>query len=261
MSDHEVNTATDLVLAARDGDVLRVTINRPEARNALSDDTLEALRQTFRHHAADSTLRLAVLRGSGDKAFAAGGDLKKLMAVQTHAQATNMADTAKAALQAIRDFPVPVIAAINGDALGGGGELAVACDMRVALNTVRVGFIQGRLAISPAWGGSNDLIRIVGPARALRLLSRAELLDMATAESLGLIDCVSEGGETVDDAVNRFIAPMLKMAPQVMRSFKALTHRAKNTDRADADRLETELLADNWVHDDHWAAADKLLKK
>ncbi len=172
-----------------------------------------------------------------------------------------MANDAKSAFQAIRDFPVPVIAALNGDALGGGAELAVACDMRVAAAHVRIGFIQGRLNVSTAWGGGHDLIRLLGPAKALRLLSRSELLDARTAHAAGLVDCVAEDGESLDAAVERFSGPIVSQAPQVLRAFKALTREAKNAGRDTLDRLETERFAGTWVHDDHWTAADRLLAK
>lgn len=243
------------------GPILKIIINRPESRNALNRDTLAKLKAAFSDHADDMELRLVIVSGAGGQAFAAGGDLKELMAVKTSAQAQQMADSTKSAFQAIRDFPVPVIAALNGDALGGGAELAVACDMRVAAGRVRIGFIQGRLNISTAWGGGHDLIRLVGPATALRLLSRSELLDMPTAHALGLVDCVANDDENLDVTVERFSAPILSQAPQVLRTFKALTRQAKNAGRATLDRLETERLAANWVHDDHWKAANNLFRK
>ena len=103
-----------------DESILRVTIDRPEKRNALSRAVLAELGETFRAAAADQSLIAAVLQGAGDKSFAAGGDLKDLDSVRNRAQATEMADDAKRALDAVRRFPVPVVAAVNGDALGGG---------------------------------------------------------------------------------------------------------------------------------------------
>ncbi|MBM3359776.1 MAG: enoyl-CoA hydratase/isomerase family protein, partial [Betaproteobacteria bacterium] len=163
------------VVAERAGGVLNVSINRPDKRNALSRAVLGELKRVFSGHSGAQDLRVAVLRGAGEKSFAAGGDLRDLAQVRTRADTRRMAEQARDALEAIRSFPVPVVAALNGDALGGGAELAVACDFRVAASHARIGFIQGRLNIATAWGGGADLMRLVGPARALRLLAAAEL--------------------------------------------------------------------------------------
>ncbi|MEP4887651.1 MAG: enoyl-CoA hydratase/isomerase family protein, partial [Alphaproteobacteria bacterium] len=121
--------------------VLYVTINRAEKHNALALSIIDAIGETFRAAARDETLVAAVLRGAGDKTFAAGGDLRELAGLRTEAEAEKMAVDAKTAFNAIRDFPVPVIAGLNGNAFGGGAELAVSCDFRVAANHARIGFV------------------------------------------------------------------------------------------------------------------------
>lgn len=242
--------------------VLRVTINRPEKRNALSRAVLAELQEVFTAHAADEGLCLAVLRGAGDTSFAAGGDLRDLSTVRTEADATRMAEEAKAALHAVRSFPVPVIAALNGDALGGGAELALACDLRVAAAHARIGFMQGRLNISTAWGGGVDLLRLVGTARGLRLLGRGEVLDARAALDAGLVDAVAAPGESLEAALQEFVAPFLVQAPRVLRAFKALAAAVRRGEgRAGLDALETRLFAATWVHEDHWTAAEKLLAR
>src|SRR3970040_387681 len=163
------------------GGVLDVTLNRPEKRNALSRSLLGDLRRVFSEFAGADDLRVAVLRGAGDKSFAAGGDLRDLAQVRTREATRRMAEEAHDALDAIRGFPLPVVAALNGDALGGGAELALACDFRVAASHAHIGFIQGRLNIATAWGGGGDLMRLLGAAGALRLLAAGELLDAAGA--------------------------------------------------------------------------------
>jgi len=240
--------------------VLRVIINRPEKRNALSRAVMAEIKATFEAHRGDETLKLAVLRGAGDKSFAAGGDLRDLEGLRTIDDAEGMANDAKAVFDAIRKFPVPVVAAVNGDALGGGAELSVACDLRVMAAHARLGFIQGRLNIATAWGGGIDLMNLVGPAMGLRLLAASEMMDAASAVTLGLADAAAADGQPVDDAVEAFIAPFLKQAPQVMRAFKAvaLAHRL-GLPRAEKETIETEYFARAWVHDDHWAAAEKVL--
>jgi enoyl-CoA hydratase len=243
-----------------DDAVLRVTIERPEKRNALSRAVLTELGQTFRQAAGNQDLVAAVLRGAGDKSFAAGGDLKDLDSVRSRAQAAEMADDAKRALDAVRQFPLPVIAALNGDALGGGAELALACDFRVLAVHARIGFLQGRLNISTAWGGGIDLLQKVGLTTGLWLLAGRDLVGGERALELGLAEVVATQGETLDAALAPVLAAMRRQAPQVMRAFKALALGVVGgLGRAALERLETENFADTWIHDDHWAAVDKLL--
>lgn len=244
-----------------DRGVLRVVIDRAEKRNALSRAVLTEIGAVFAGHAADGDLRLAVLSGAGDRSFAAGGDLKDLQAVRGEAAAAEMASAAKAALMEIRRFPTPVIAALNGAALGGGAELAMACDMRIAVRHATVGFIQGRLAISTAWGGGVDLVRLLGPARALELLCRADVLEAPRAAALSLVNLCGEEGEDVEALIDRFTAPMMRQAPQVMRAFKAVSRTAHNAARAADDDLETALFAGTWAHPDHDAAVEQLFAR
>ncbi len=250
------------VLVTSAGGVLRVTINRAEKRNALSRAVLDELRRIFETRAADETLRVAVLTAAGGQSFAAGGDLRDLAAIRTREDAVTMAAQARAALDAIRRFPVPVVAALNGVALGGGAELAVACDLRIAAVHAGIGFVQGRLNISTAWGGGIDLMRLLGPARALAVLVRGEVLGAAQAHTLGLIDAVAAPDESFDDFIARFLAPLARQAPQVMRAFKAqaLAERL-GLPRAEREAVETQLFSVTWVHDDHWTAADRLLAR
>lgn len=239
--------------------VLYVTLNRPDKRNALSRSLLGALRATFESHAADDNLVAAVLRGAGDKSFAAGGDLADLDALRSEQDGRDMALLARGALDAVRDFPVPVVAALNGDALGGGAELSVSCDFRVAAAHARIGFIQGRLAISTAWGGGVDLIALVGRRIALRLLCAAEILDAARALDIGLVDAVADRPQALDQAVETFIAPLRTISPQVHRSFKALANAMR--DRGAAEDVEHANFAACWAHPDHWAAHDRFMNR
>jgi len=255
-----VSDTARVVIAEVAGSVLNVTVNRPDKRNALSRAVLADLKRAFTEFAGASELRIAVLRGAGDKSFAAGGDLRDLASVRTHEEARRMAEEAHDALDAIRCFPVPVVAALNGDALGGGAELAVACDFRVAASHVHIGFIQGRLNIATAWGGGADLMRLAGVTNALRLLAASERLDAAGAQRLGLVDAVGAPGEPLQALTDRFIAPFLQQVPQVLRAFKALaTAVRRGLPSPEIRALETHHLVETWVHPDHWHAADNIL--
>ena len=165
--------------------VSHVSVNRPEKRNALSMATLDAIAAAFDDAVSEEDLRLAVLTGAGDKSFAAGGDLRELALVKGGDAA--MATRAKKALTAVRNIPLPVIAALNGIALRGGAELTLAYAMRVAASHARIGFIQGKLGVTSAWGGGADLMRLVGTANALQMMTRMEVLDQARAGPVGLL--------------------------------------------------------------------------
>ena len=255
------SNASDLKVESSGG-VLRVTINRPDKRNALSGEVLRSLAEVFASHSDDLNLRVAVLRGAGDQCFAAGGDLRELASITTLDGAAEMAREGKASLEKIRQFPLPVVAALNGDAMGGGAELSVACDFRIAAAYARIGFVQGRLNISTAWGGGIDLMRLVGPSRALGLLCRGDMLSGAEGAALGLIDAVARENQSVDDLIADFIAPILKQSPQVLRAFKAVAKGVRvGISRGELNEVETRMFAEAWVHEDHWAAAEKITSK
>lgn len=254
-------TAGTLTVTCADG-VLRVLIDRAHKRNALSRPLLAELGAVFAGHAPDTTLRVAVLTAAGDHSFAAGGDLRDLASVRTRDEAIATALHARGALDAIRRFPVPVVAALNGVALGGGAELAVACDLRIAAAHAGIGFVQGRLNISTAWGGGIDLMRLLGASRALAVLTAAEVIGAAQAQALGLVTAVAAPDEPFADFVERFLAPLLRQAPQVMRAFKAqaLAERLA-LPRAEREEIEARLFSETWIHADHWTVADRLLDR
>lgn len=239
-------TAPPVLTEIADG-VLTVTLNRPERRNPLGAGTVAALRAAFEGHAADPSIRLALLTGAGDRAFAAGGDLKESLAVRDEAAALAFSRTVRAAFEAVRGFPVPVTAVLNGDALGGGAELAMACDLRIVAPHARIAFLQSRLAISTAWGGGIDLIRAVGPARALDLLVTGRAVGAEEALAAGLVQAI---GGLAEARARWGTAP-----PHTMRAFKALA-RAAPGDRV---AVEEARFVETWLHPDHWAAAEATL--
>ncbi len=251
----------DEVLARVDDGLLRVSVNRPEKRNPLSRAVLAKLRQAFVLNRGDE-VGLALLTGAGDKSFAAGGDLRDLEQVRTLEEARELFDLGCGAMQAIREFPVPVVAALNGLALGGGAELAVACDLRIAAPHARIGFVQGTLNIPTAWGGGSDLVAILGPARGLELLASSRILPAAEAQAAGLVEAVAPEGEPFADFVERWIAPLRRQRPQVMRAFKwqAAAHKL-GLGRGRIESRDRENFAEAWCHDDHWRAAANVLKK
>ena len=250
----------DLVESTAAGGILSVTLKRPEKRNALSRGLIAALAETFTRWSGNHDLSIAVLTGAGDKAFASGGDLRELNAVRTEDDAFAFAEETRAALDTIRRFPVPVVAALNGDALGGGAELALACDLRIAAPHARIGFLQGTLAIGSAWGGGTDLFRLLGSARAIGLLCGAEALPAERALALGLVDTIVS--EPFSEAVDAYVARLAARRPQVARAFKslAIAYRDGVASSPMMD-IETRAFAQTWVHDDHWTAVDAVLNR
>src|ERR1700741_3772133 len=164
-----------------------ITIDRPHARNAIALHTMDELEKAI--DAAEGALAL-VIRGAGDRAFVSGGDLKELSALRTEDQAIAMASRMRSICDRLADFSGPVIAALNGHALGGGAEVAVAAGTRVAADDVKIGFNQVTLAIMPAWGGAERLAPPVGHGRALMLAGGGKILGAAEAERVGLVDQV-----------------------------------------------------------------------
>ena len=244
-----------LVTTEFENGTLSLTLNRPEKRNALSRALIAQIAATFTAWSESDDVAVAVLTGAGTKAFASGGDLDELNAIKTEAQAVSFAAETRTALDTIRRFPVPVIAVLNGDALGGGAELALACDLRIAAAHARIGFLQARLNIATAWGGGSDLFQLVGPSRALELLCTAPLLDAERALALGLLDAVAPADRDQVVFVGEYVKRFAAQKPQVMRAFKSLAimHRfgAGPSDKA---ATEGARFARTWVNADHWAA-------
>ncbi len=162
-----------------------ITIDRPHARNAISLETMDQLEKAL--DGAEGAAAL-VITGAGDRAFVSGGDLKELSALRTEQEAGAMAWRMRSICDRIAGFPTPTIAALNGHALGGGAEVAVAADIRLAADDIRIGFNQVALAIMPAWGGAERLATLVGKSRALLLAGSGSVLSAAEAERIGLVD-------------------------------------------------------------------------
>lgn len=248
-----------MLLVDRQGDTLRVVINRPEKRNALSLALLDRIGETFATHSSDPDLKCAVLTASGDRCFAAGGDLRELEAVRSREDTLAMSRRVRANLDRIRQFPVPVVAVLNGPALGGGAELAMACDLRIGAPGAELGFLQAQLNVTTAWGGGIDLMAAVGPGRALALLLEARRIPAGEALQLGLLHGVCDAGETLGAFTARYLRPLLARPAQVLRACKALSAAARRELHTRLTAIEEQGFATTWTHDDHWRAAELAL--
>ena len=182
---------------AGDGGVATVTINRPDALNALDLDHAEALRVELERLAGDEETRVVVLTGAGERAFVAGADIKYMQALGV-LEARRWGDLGHACGRLLETMPKPTIAAINGYALGGGLELALACDLRVAASTAKLGQPEIDLGILPGWGGSIRLARTTTLVFAKALIFSGRPVDAAEALEHGLVNAVFEPGELME---------------------------------------------------------------
>ncbi len=177
------------VLFEREGGIATITINRPKALNALNIDTLKEIHQCFLEMEGDASVQAVILTGSGDKAFVAGADIASMLDIDPY-EARKFGNFGHQVLQTIEQFPRPVIAAINGFALGGGCELSMACDIRVASDTAKFGQPEVNLGVIPGFGGTQRLPRLVGKGRALELLYTGDIIDAEEAYRIGLVNKV-----------------------------------------------------------------------
>src|SRR6476660_8608619 len=224
-----------------------ITIDRPHARNAISLETMDQFDKAL--DGAEGAAAL-VITGAGDRAFVSGGDLKELSALRTERDAGAMAWRMRSICDRIAGFTGPTIAALNGHALGGGAEVAVAADIRLAADDIKIGFNQVSLEIMPAWGGAERLVTLVGYGKALLLAGTGTVLDASEAERIGLVDKVLPRSSCDDDW--RGIAKALASSPA--GEIKRVVKGPSTTEAVAA-------FARLWVADEHWAAADKVIKK
>jgi enoyl-CoA hydratase len=224
-----------------------LTIDRPRARNAISLDTMDQLEKAL--DAAEGASAL-VITGAGDRAFVSGGDLKELSTIRTEEDAAAMAWRMRSICDRLASFPAPVIAALNGHALGGGAEVAVAADIRVAADDIKIGFNQVALEIMPAWGGAERLATLVGKSRALLLAGTGTVLDAAEAERIGLIDRVLPRSSFEDGWRQLARALATRPAGEIKRVIGGVSPAEAVTAFA---RL--------WVDDAHWQAADRAMNR
>jgi enoyl-CoA hydratase len=189
----------DNLLVERDRGVATITINRPKVLNALNTQTLDELRRAVLALKRDDDVRAVIVTGSGEKSFIAGADINEL-AVQTPVGGRDHAMRGQHVLDLIENLGKPVIAAINGFALGGGCELAMACTIRIAADTARLGQPEINLGIIPGYAGTQRLARLVGKGRALELLLTGDHVTAQEAHRLGLVNRVVPAAELMTEA-------------------------------------------------------------
>jgi 3-hydroxypropionyl-coenzyme A dehydratase len=171
------------------GEVAIIKINRPEALNAVNIDVITELSRTIDVVGIDDGIKAVIITGAGEKSFCAGADIAYMVNIDP-VKAEKYASSAQAVLNKIEKLEKPVIAAVNGFALGGGCELALVCDIRIASNNAKIGQPEVTIGIPPGWGGSQRLVRIVGPAKAKELIFTGKMVTAEEALQIGLVNKV-----------------------------------------------------------------------
>jgi enoyl-CoA hydratase/carnithine racemase len=184
----------ELVLLEREGDIVVLTINRPEVMNCLSFPTLKRLRKLCAQLESDLSVRAVLITGAGDKAFCAGADLKERKGMAPE-RVPVFVRNIRATMDDFEALPQPTIGLVNGFAFGGGTELLLACDLRIAAPHAQLGLTETSLAIIPGAGGTQRLPRLIGRARAKELILTARKIDAAEAERIGLVNRIAPAGQ------------------------------------------------------------------
>lgn len=229
-----------LLVDSEDG-VATLTINRPQALNALNFETLQELKVYFTRVQTDPETKVVIITGAGEKAFVAGGDLSG-MAPLDPMEARASAQLAQQVLNLIEQGTRPVIAAINGYALGGGCELAMACDIRIIAENARFGQPEVNLGIIPGWGGTQRLPRLIGKGKALEMLLTGDMIDAAEALRIGLANRVVPSDRLLAEA--RAMAAKIAAKGQVaVRLCKEAVANGLEMESLRAARYEADLFA------------------
>ena len=215
----DVPDQPELVSLERDGHLAWVTLQRPEVMNCLSFPTLKRFRSLCQELREDLSIRCVLITGTGEKAFCAGADLKERRTMPDE-RVPHFVRNIRALMDDVEALPQPTVAVINGFAFGGGTELALACDLRVAADHAQVGLTETSLAIIPGAGGTQRLPRLIGKSRAKDLILTARRLGADEAERIGLLNRVAPAGELREVATG-LAAEIARNGPVAVRAAKA----------------------------------------
>ncbi len=235
------------------------TLDRPQARNALDAATFQDLAQAIDRAAGDVGLRAVILTAEGE-IFAAGGDLRELRGATSSADAVRLAEVGRRVCDGLGALPVPVLAALPGAAIGGGAELAIACDLRIASPRGSLCFKHAHMGVTTAWGVLPRLVELAGRGAASRLLLTAQTVDAPEGLRLGLFDAVSsDAPQACVELALRWAADVVRGAPLAVAGMKALL-RAATRDDALAT-LERERFVATWTSADHADAVESFFER
>ena len=230
-------TAYSQIAVEVDGAVGTITLNRPEKMNAFTVDMVQELKDALTMLSGSGTVRVIVLTGAG-RAFCAGADvglLRRLIEHFDEATGSRLVDGMRGVSAIMRAAPQPVLASLNGVAAGGGANLALGCDLRIAADTAQIGQVFTKIGLHPDWGGTWFLPRLVGPAKALELLIGAEMVGAADAERLGMINRVVPAAQLAE-ATQTWARQIAEAPPLAVRRLKQAVYRSE---RASLDEMLT----------------------
>jgi enoyl-CoA hydratase len=228
----------ETVKISTDGSITKLTINRPKSLNALNSDVLQALNLAVAKVTQSDELRVLVITGEGEKAFVAGADIPGMAQLGPRAIA-DYVELGQRTMRSIERAKVPVIAAVNGYALGGGMELALACDIIFASKAAKLGQPEVNLGIIPGFGGTQRLIQRCGVGTARRLCISGELISADEGFQIGLVDKIAEPAE-FEAAVKKFAETIASKAPLAVQGAKSLIRESQETMLLSGLRLEIE---------------------
>lgn len=204
--------AFENILTAQENGVATITINRPAKLNALNKATIEELHDAFKAADADHSVKVIIVTGSGEKAFVAGADIAEFSEFSTEEGAQLAARGQELLFDYVQHLGTPVIAAVNGFALGGGLELAMAAHFRIASDNAKMGLPETSLGVIPGYGGTQRLPQLVGKGRAMEMIMTASMIDAETAKAYGLVNHVVPQAELVE-FVKTIAAKIMKNSP------------------------------------------------
>lgn len=247
-----------MLVVERQGAVAIWTIARPEAKNALDHATLNELIDAVAEAGRDRSVRAVVLTGEGHT-FVSGGDLRELRGKNTPQDAERFSDLGWDLTRAMSELPVPIVCAMPGPAIGGGAELALACDMRVADLRAKISFKQVRMGVTTAWGTVPRLVALVGVGTAARLLYTSHEVAAAEAKLLGLVDEVTENGLARTTAL-AWASDIAEASPRAVAEMKRLVRETVATTH-DVRAIERQLFVDTWSGADHNEAVEAYFER
>lgn len=236
-------------------------VNRLGARNALNWAAQERFAEVIAAASQNPALRVLIITGAGHQAFVAGGDLKELSRHGDRAGGERLNRTMGQALSRLTELPIPVIAAVNGDAFGGGCEIVTACDLRLAANHARFQFAHIRNALTTGWGGTGRLVRLIGQSRAMELLLTGRTLTSQEAQAIGLVHEVVQSGDELMKIARQWAERLVQLPRAALAANKALVYAAASQPLPDVYALESRLFVEMWVHPDHHEAMQAFNEK